>query len=324
MSDRYARQIALQEIGVAGQARLAQTSALIVGAGGLGSAVLPYLGAAGVGHLTVVDHDRVEVSNLHRQPLYRMRDVGSLKATAARDALLEANPQTHIDAVCEALTPENAACLVAAANIVVDAADSFAVTYILSDACQQAGKALVSASVLGLSGYVGVFCGGGPSYRAVFPVMPQHAGSCAQTGVLGTAVGVIGTLQAQMVLSMLLQLQPLVLSQLISVDFRGMRFGGFRFESAREPPATTGPRFISPAQLRATDVVVDVRSPEEIVAVPLASTVHPNTVDLAVIEPALRCSQRVVICCRTGMRAWRAAEPLRAQGYENIALIALG
>jgi len=324
MSDRYARQIALQEIGVAGQARLAHTSALIVGAGGLGSAVLPYLCAAGVGHLTVVDPDRVELSNLHRQPLYRMRDVGTLKATAARDALLDANPQTRVDAVCDALTPENAGRLVASADIVVDAADSFAVTYILSDACQQAGKTLVSASVLGLSGYVGVFCGGGPSYRAVFPVMPQHAGSCAQTGVLGTAVGVIGTLQAQMVLSMVLQLQPSVLSQLICVDFHGMRFGGFRFESAKEPPAAMGPRFISPAQLHVTDVVVDVRSPEEIAAAPFASPVCVTMTELAHVESSLRRKQRVVICCRTGMRAWRAASPLQAQGYENIALIALG
>jgi hypothetical protein len=253
-----------------------------------------------------------------------MRDVGSLKATAASDALLDANPQIRVDAVCEALTPENARRLVASADIVVDAADNFAVTYILSDACQQAGKALVSASVLGLSGYVGVFCGRGPSYRAVFPLMPQHAGSCAQTGVLGTAVGVIGTVQAQMVLSMILQLQPPVLSQLISVDFRGMRFSGFRFESAQEPPAATGPRFISPAQLHASDVVLDVRSPEEIAAAPLVSTVCPSTADLAGVEPALRRKQRVVICCRTGMRAWRAASRLQAQGYENILLIALG
>jgi len=324
MSDRYARQVALPEIGVAGQARLSQTSALIVGAGGLGSAVLPYLCAAGVGHVIVVDHDRVEVSNLHRQPLYRMRDVGSLKATAARDVLLDTNPQTRVDAVCEALTPANAEGLVAAADIVVDAADSFAVTYILSDACRHAGKALVSASVLGLSGYVGVFCGGGPSYRAVFPVMPQHAGTCAQTGVLGTAVGVIGTLQAQMVLSMVLQLQPTVLSQMVSVDFHGMRFGGFRFETAQEPSATTGPRFISPAQLRASDVVVDVRSPEEAAAAPLVSPVRVAVAELADVEPALRRQQRVVICCRTGMRAWRAASPLQAQGYGNIALIALG
>jgi rhodanese-related sulfurtransferase len=194
----------------------------------------------------------------------------------------------------------------------------------LSDACQHAGKALVSASVLGLSGYVGVFCGGGPSYRAVFPEMPQQAGTCAQTGVLGTAVGVIGTLQAQMVMSMVLQLQPAVLSQLISVDFRGMRFGGFRFATAQEPSATTGPRFISPAQLQATDVVVDVRSPEEVAAAPLVSPVRVTVAGLADVELALRRKQRVVICCRTGLRAWRAASPLQARGYGNIALIALG
>ena len=115
--------------------------------------------------------------------------------------------EVQIDAICERLTPTNAARLIAAVDLVVDAADSFAVTYITSDVCQHANKPLISASVLGLSGYLGAFCGGAPSYRAVFPEMPRQAGSCEQSGVLGTAVGVMGTLQAHMVLALLLDLQ---------------------------------------------------------------------------------------------------------------------
>src|SRR5205814_4639562 len=124
----------------------------VIGAGGLGCAVLQYLCAAGVGQLTIVDHDRVEESNLHRQPLYRVSDLGLPKAPAARKTLLESNPHVRINAVADRLTPANVARLVAAGDLVVDAADSFAVTYLLSDECFKAGKALVSASVLGLAG----------------------------------------------------------------------------------------------------------------------------------------------------------------------------
>src|SRR2546426_7440170 len=138
MSDRYSRQIILPEVGAAGQARLRAAVVLVIGAGGLGCAVLQYLCAAGVGRLVIVDHDRVEESNLHRQPLYRMSDLGGLKVQAARRALLEADPEVRIDAVAERLTPANALQLVAAADLVVDAADSFAVTYVLSDACRRA------------------------------------------------------------------------------------------------------------------------------------------------------------------------------------------
>jgi len=207
MSDRYARQTILPEVGEEGQVRLREACVLVVGAGGLGSAVLQYLCAAGVGSLLIVDPDRVEESNLHRQPIYRVGDVGRLKAQVAREALLSLNPQVEIEAACERLTPSNVARLVAAADLVVDAADSFAVTYVVSDECHRAHKVLVSASVLGLSGYIGAFCGGAPSYRAVFPDVPSQAGSCAQSGVLGTAVGVMGTLQAHIVLALINKLR---------------------------------------------------------------------------------------------------------------------
>src|ERR1700722_13891584 len=126
IADRYSRQMILAEVGAAGQARLRDANVLVIGAGGLGSAVLQYLCAAGIGRLIVVDHDRVEESNLHRQPIYRMSDVGALKAQAARDALLGANPEVRIEAICERLTPANVQRLVAGVDVVVDAADSFA------------------------------------------------------------------------------------------------------------------------------------------------------------------------------------------------------
>ncbi|HEV2227348.1 MAG TPA: HesA/MoeB/ThiF family protein [Steroidobacteraceae bacterium] len=322
MSSRYSRQVALPEVGEGGQARLAAASVAVIGAGGLGCAVLEYLTAAGVGRLTIVDHDCVEESNLHRQPLYRMSDLGRLKVEAARAALGALNPAVRIEALAQRLTPAHAPALAAAADVVVDAADSFATTYVLSDACLRAGKPLVSASVLGLAGYVGAFCGGAPSYRAVFPELPRQAGSCAESGVLGTAVGVMGTLQAHLTLALLLELDPPVLGRLISVDFRTLHFGGFSFRGAAEPgDALT---FIAPAEVGTADLVIDLRGRAEAPVSPFASAWRLGVEELEKGTPALPPAPRIVLCCRTGARAWRAARALAAQGHKNLALIALG
>jgi molybdopterin/thiamine biosynthesis adenylyltransferase/rhodanese-related sulfurtransferase len=324
MNERYSRQIILPEVGAAGQALLRDAAVLVVGAGGLGCAVLQYVCAAGVGRLTIVDHDFVDESNLHRQPLYRTCDLASPKTRAARNALLEANPDITVDVAAERLTPANVARLIGTADVVVDAADNFAVTYMLSDECHRVNKPLVSASVLGLSGYVGAFCGGGPSYRAVFPEMPRHAGSCGQSGVLGTAVGVMGTLQAHLVLALILKFQPSVLGELVSVDFARLRFGGFSFKTAPEPEAAAVLSFIVPADVSATDTVIDLRSLAEAPDSPFASVLRIE-VDTVESERAHYPRQsRIVLCCRTGARAWRAARALQRQGYSNVALIAFG
>jgi molybdopterin/thiamine biosynthesis adenylyltransferase/rhodanese-related sulfurtransferase len=322
VSDRYSRQVVLPEVGEGGQARLTAASVAVVGAGGLGCAVLEYLTAAGVGRLTIVDQDTVEESNLHRQPLYRMGDLGRLKVEAARAALGALNPEVRVEVLAERLTPANAPALVAAADVVIDAADSFAVTYVLSDACQRAGKALVSASVLGLSGYVGAFCGGAPSYRAVFPELPRQAGSCAESGVLGTAVGVMGTLQAHLTLALLLRLEPTVLGRLINVDLRTLHLGGFCFAGAQEPPDAL--MFIAPEDVAPSDLVIDLRSRTEAPVSPFANVWRVGVEALEQGGEELPAAPRIVLCCRTGVRAWRAARALAARGHRNLALIALG
>ena len=323
MSDRYARQSVLPEVGAEGQARLGAATVVVVGAGGLGCAVLQYLSAAGVGQLTIVDHDRVEESNLHRQPLYRMTDLGRPKVHAARAALVQTNPEVRIDTLEERLTAANAAPLAGAADVVIDAADSFAVTYVLSDTCRRANTPLVSASVLGLSGYVGAFCGGAPSYRAVFPDMPRAAGSCAEAGVLGTAVGVMGTLEAHLVLALLLRWQPAPLGRLISVDFRTLHLGGFSFAGAREP-AGAALGFIAPTEVSGANIVIDLRSLIEAPVSPFPSAVRIGVEALEKAQISFPTEPRIVLCCRTGVRAWRAARALQSQGHTNVALIAMG
>jgi molybdopterin/thiamine biosynthesis adenylyltransferase/rhodanese-related sulfurtransferase len=320
---RYARQIAVPEIGIEGQRRIGAASVLVVGAGGLGCAALPYLCAAGVRRVVLVDHDRVEESNLHRQPLYRMSDVGQPKVVAAKTALQGLNSHVAIDSLFERLTPANAPSLVAQVDLIVDAADSFAVTYTLSDECERAGKPLVSASVLGLSGYVGAFCGKVPSYRAVFPELPLQAGTCAGSGVLGTAVGVIGALQAQLSLSLVLpSIATEAAGQLFTMDFRTMRISSFSFRSARDEGR--GFRFISPAEVDGGDIAIELRDSQEAPLPAVASSTRLRVDEVDSLIAQLSPTTRVVFCCRTGLRAWRAAARLRSAGHENVALIAAG
>lgn len=318
-TSRYARQAILGEVGPTGQAKLAVASVLVVGAGGLGCPVLQYLVGAGVGRITVVDHDTVEVTNLHRQPLYRMSDIGRPKVEAARDALQGFNPEVRLDTVAERLTPQNAARLVADADIVVDAADSFAVTYILSDTCHAAAKPMVSASVIGLTGYAGAFCGGGPSYRAVFPEVSVDGGTCATVGVLGTAVAVLGGLQAHLALHLLLGLEPSVLGRVITFDARRLAFGGFGFAGSPEPDAFVP--FIAPEAVTKDDLVVDLRGLDE---APVSPFPGARRLVVDTIEQLELPSGRVVLACRSGQRALMAADRLRARGVANLALVALG
>jgi sulfur-carrier protein adenylyltransferase/sulfurtransferase len=323
MSGRYARQIALPEVGEAGQARLAAARVLVVGAGGLGCPVLHYLAAAGIGRLIVVDHDRVEESNLHRQPLYTMADIGSPKVTAARAALLRLNPTIAVETREQRLSPANAAALVAAADIVVDAADSLAITYILSDACLQQATPLITASAVGLAGYVGAFCAGAPSYRAVFPDMPARAASCSSAGVLGSLVGMLGSLQAQCVLQLVLGIEPSPLGRLVSFDASRLAFGGFTFSDAAEPE---GPllHFIDAGSVTPEDLVVDLRTLHEAPASLFAGALRftPDRIDaFAADHPPTR--RRVVLCCQSGLRAWHAGRHLQLCGFTELALVAL-
>ncbi|OWY08784.1 thiamine biosynthesis protein ThiF [Thioclava sp. F42-5] len=315
---RYARQMILPEIGAAGQARLTAAHVAVIGAGGLGCPVLQYLAGAGVGRLTIFDPDMVEESNLHRQPLYRMADLGRPKVEAARDALRALNPQIAVKARATALGPQRAEKIAAEADLVIDAADSFAVSYILSDACLRAQTPLISASVLGQTGYVGGFCGEAPSLRAVFPDLPASGASCATAGVLGPVVGVIGSLQAQIALRVLLGTDAPALGRMLTADLAELSFGGFSFLGTPEPERPL--RFVSADMLCEGDLVVDLRGEDEAPSPISAGAVRLPGSELTALEPAS--GQRVVLCCASGLRAWRAARDLQERGFEALALLA--
>jgi len=203
---RYARQIILPELGPAGQARLADARVVLVGAGGLGSPAALYLAAAGVGTLGLIDHDRVERSNLHRQVLHRDDRLGMAKTESARLTLEALNPTIRVCSHPLRLEAANVESVFSHYDIVVDGSDNFATRYLVNDACLKLGLPTVYGAVQGLEGQVSVFpAGGQPCYRCLFaePPPPGHAPSCNEAGVLGVVPGIIGLLQALEVIKLI-------------------------------------------------------------------------------------------------------------------------
>ncbi len=322
---RYARQIALPNFGLKGQAAVEQAHVLVIGAGGLGAPVLQYLVGAGVGHITLVDADHVDESNLHRQTLFRISDIGLSKAEQAAKHMAALNPETVITPHVARFDPANAADLMDGIDLVLDCADSFAASYIASDICVAQNVPLIHASVTGMSGYCGAFCAGAPSLRALFPDLPSRMGSCALDGVLGPCVGVIGSLQAQMAISVLIGSDPSPLGQLVTYDGSAMRFGGFRFDRAPEPEKC--PVFIGETEVCATDFVIDLRAVDE--AGPQITAIRSNVDQITntvtnMTNTVPDMPNRLVLACRSGLRAWNAADRIEDIWKGEIALIALG
>lgn len=195
---RYSRQVSLTEIGIAGQERLSAARVLVVGAGGLGCPVLHYLTAAGTGNIGIMDHDRVDLSNLQRQTLYTTADQGGLKALVAKERLSQLNPDISIKAYPEALTAKNALNIFSDYDIIIDGTDNFAAKFLLNDAAVKAGKPFVHGAIQGFDGQVSIFDSRqGPCYRCLHPHPPQDMVlNCAEAGVIGALAGIVGTVQA--------------------------------------------------------------------------------------------------------------------------------
>ena len=197
--ERYGRQILLDEIGGAGQAALLGARVGVVGAGGLGSPVVLYLAAAGVGHLTVIDPDTVALSNLHRQILHGTADLGRPKARRAAEAVAALNPEVRVDAVEGRLEADNADAFFRDHDLVVDGSDTFDTRFLANDAAVRTATPLVHGAVLGFSGQVMVVApGAGGCYRCLFeaPPPPGEVPACSEAGVVGAACGVLGSVMA--------------------------------------------------------------------------------------------------------------------------------
>ena len=244
--ERYARHIVLREVGGPGQQKLQAARVLVVGAGGIGSPALLYLAAAGVGRLTVIDDDKVSLSNLQRQVLHATPDIGRPKAESAADAIHKLNPHVKVEPHAERLDANNALALVAAHDLVLDGSDNFATRYLVSDACFFAKRALVTAA-LGTFDMTlttirahekGADGTPNPTYRCLFPEAPP-AGTvptCEQAGILGALAGVAGSLAALEVIREIVGFGEGLVGKLLMLDARSMRFETLRYRWNPENP----------------------------------------------------------------------------------------
>jgi adenylyltransferase/sulfurtransferase len=238
---RYARHILLPEVGGVGQARLLGSRVLVIGAGGLGSPVILYLAAAGVGTIGVIDDDVVELSNLQRQILHATDRLGQSKVDSAAAAVAAINPDVRLVPHRERLTAANAAAVVADYDLVADGSDNFATRLLVNDACYFAGKTLVSAAILRFDGQLATYkphAGTAeaplPCYRCLVPAPPpagQGGPTCAEAGVLGAVAGMLGTMQATEVVKELLGIGRTMAGRLLIVDGLGMEFRSLRMPS---------------------------------------------------------------------------------------------
>lgn len=225
---RYARNISLASVGREGQEKLLAARVLVVGAGGLGAPVISYLSAAGVGHIGIIDYDRVELSNLQRQILFETGDVGRLKAEAAADRVSELNPDTKVQLYTEKLDSKNAALLIKQYDIIADTSDNFATRFTVNASCHREAKTLVSAAVRGFDGQLAVFKsylgGDNPCYRCFVSGVPNDERGCSDIGVLGAFTGVMGSMQAMEVIKELLGIGESLAGNLIVIDALTMQF----------------------------------------------------------------------------------------------------
>lgn len=235
---RYSRQILLPEFDIAGQERLRRAHVVIVGLGGLGSAAAMYLAAAGIGRLTLVDFDQVDLSNLQRQIIHRTADLGRPKVESARDALQALNPQVAIIAISRALTDAELLELAQQADVVVDASDNLSTRLALNAACVQASTPLVSGAAIRLEGQVLVWQPGGEGgcYRCLYRDAQPYTETCAQTGVLAPVVGVIGSLQALETIKLLTNLGTTLNGRLLIMDAKRMEWRTLRVRRWLECP----------------------------------------------------------------------------------------
>lgn len=242
-TSRYARHLSLPRIGGEGQRRLRNTRALVIGAGGLGSPTLLYLAAAGVGHITVIDDDTVDESNLQRQIIHRQEDIGRPKAQSAADAVMRLDSRASITPIVDRLTVDNALELFEDHDIVLDGADNFATRYLSNDASELTSTPLIWGTIAQFSGQVSVFWPGhGPTLRDLYPDIPDadSVPSCAAGGVLGALVGLVGSNMAIEAIKVITGIGAPAVGRLLMLDALGAGQRELRFASDPERSPVTG------------------------------------------------------------------------------------
>jgi adenylyltransferase/sulfurtransferase len=342
--ERYHRQLILQDFGEAGQQKLLQAKVLVIGAGGLGCPALQYLTAAGVGTIGIVDDDTVSLSNLHRQILYSVNDIGLSKAEKAAEALRKLNPEIKIIVYPERLTTQNALSILDTFDIIIDGTDNFSSRYMINDACVLLDKTLVYGAISQYEGQVTIFnskkneTGVAVNYRDLFPNPPKENEvlNCAEAGVLGVLPGIIGAMQANETIKLVTGIGKPLINRLLTYNALSNQLYELEL-SARQETRSLIPEnkeafekmdynWLCGSTVEQNEIdgnffndllatggidVIDVREPGEIPAVKEFAFLH---IPLNMLEEkiALIQSNTVVVYCQSGIRSLKAAKQLTA------------
>jgi sulfur-carrier protein adenylyltransferase/sulfurtransferase len=357
---RYARQVILPDIGPVGQTKIRAAKVLCIGAGGLGSPVSLYLAAAGIGKLGIVDADRVELSNLHRQVIHGMDTLGQLKTDSARQALARLNPEIEIETYPVRFTAQNALQIAASYDIVIDGTDNFPTRYLANDVCVLLRKPNIYGSILQFEGQASVFAPhlGGPCYRCLYPEPPGPGAvpSCAEGGVLGVLPGIIGLIQATETLKLISGAGSTLLNRLLLFDALAMKFREIKLRRDPQCPICgdkpsirqlvdyeqfcgikiPGDKSMSPDEVSVHDMkealdnpsrgiqVIDVREPDE---QKIAAVKGVPLLPLSQLPQRYReldPEKSYYLHCKAGGRSMKALEFLRQQGFKNLKSVAGG
>ncbi|MFD2943501.1 molybdopterin-synthase adenylyltransferase MoeB [Flavobacterium notoginsengisoli] len=339
-SNRYNRQIILPEIGENGQQKLAESKVLVIGAGGLGSAILPYLASAGVGEIGIADHDVIEISNLQRQVIYKTSAIGKSKAKEAKALISELNPLVKVKAISEKLSGKNALSLFEKYDIIVDATDTISIKYLINDACLITNKPMVYGSIFRFQGQVSVFnYQNGPTYRCLYPDENSNALNCEDAGVIGVSVGIIGMLQANEVLKMILGIGEVLSGKILvynTLNNEQQKYGFEKnefksvdreaFEEKYNKAEIEELNFVSVLdEINNQNVLfLDVRNIHESPKISLQHQIQIPLMNLEKEIEKLDKNQKIYVFCQSGIRSKIAVELLQKHQFKNAKSIAGG
>ena len=345
---RYARHLTIPDVGSEGQKKLKAARVLCIGAGGLGSPVTMYLAAAGIGHIGIVDFDVVDFSNLQRQLLHGTEDVGKKKIESAVERLRSINPEVMVETYDTRLSAENAAEIAELYDLIIDGTDNFETRYLSNDLSVLTGKPNVYGSIFRFEGQVSVFAPhlGGPCYRCLFPTPPEpgQVPSCAEGGVLGVLPGIVGCLQANEAIKLILGTGDPLIGRLVHFDALAFRFREIRLRRdpecaiCGESPTITELEEIEFAcdvndqpsipeidvhELKArleddsTFVLLDVREHEEIEICKISESIVIPLSEFPDRIEELDKDSEIIVLCKLGGRSAKALQMLLDAGFEN-------
>ncbi|MTH15440.1 HesA/MoeB/ThiF family protein [Flavobacterium sp. LC2016-01] len=338
--NRYNRQIILPEIGAEGQQKLSKSKVLVIGAGGLGASILPYLASAGVGKIGIVDDDVVEISNLHRQVIYKTSAVGKSKAEEAKLMISELNPEIEVEAFSEKLSGKNAISLFEKYDIIVDATDDISIKYLINDACLVTNKPMVYGSIFRFQGQVSVFnYQNGPTYRCLYPDENSNALNCEDAGVIGISVGIIGMFQANEVLKIILGIGAVLSGKILvytilnneqqKYDFDKSDFQNISRETFEEKYNKAQVEEISFESVlneinKDEALFLDVRNEDELPKISLKNQIQIPLMNLENEIEKLDKNQTIYVFCQSGIRSKIATELLQKNQFKNVKSIVGG